>query len=628
MLKKLFLSIGWSLVCGFTAIASVGFAQTEVLPTQVDPPTRTDSNQPTQVTSSESTQPTRPLQLEPSVQSRSGNSQNTLDLPPASEILLVLERQSQQIAKRGRSYCVAIHRVRREAETSLYWNETFGGAAFGEAISIPILAPKPTDPDFLPTQYGCGVILDASTGLILTVATLIDADATAFDYYVTFSQPNSDSQPNPNAADVSTSNVSRTFPATVIGRDPRSGLAVLRTVNAAGETISLSEYGGQSIPLESRTAIPVAAEPAEMGAVAAESESAAAELPTVADGSFVVVLGNPLAMGRDGQLSVSLGTLSNHARRAAPEPIADQPSGKQTLAQYGTLLTTDIPFVTGREGGPLFDLSGRFLGLVLAPSPLPGVVPMETSAIPVDAVFLRAVRALREGREVGYGVLGVEMKNTESHHVRVHRVLNGVPAQSAGIQMGDLLVALDGRRVSDADAVVKRLAAYASDATVRLTVERTARISSERSAAVASVTNGQTNGTQTASPSVQRLDVEVPLIQLPVTGQLVTRRDQWRGVEVTASTVANPSVLRGLGRYYVGAAISRIVENSPASQAGFQRGMLITGLAISNATAPMFHEIRTREDFESLVPTIPDDASVTIRLAAENDQTLLKTLGP
>lgn len=540
--------------------------------------------------------------------------QNTLAVLPPSDILTALERQSQRVTTIGRPCCVAIRKVRREAETSLYWNETFGGAAaFGEALSIPILAPKPTDPDFLPTQYGSGIILDANAGLILTAASLIDAEVAAFDYYVTFSQiasaspqivpasePTSSASPTtPTEASLSAESsenrvISHTFATSVVGRDPRSGLAVLRAVSASGEPISLVEYGGLSIPL------PVAEN-------------------SIADGSLVVVLGNPLAVGRDGQLSVSLGTLSNHGRRASPEPTVDQPSGKQTLAQYGTLWTTDIPFIMGREGGPLFDLSGRFLGVVSAPAPLPGVAAMETSAIPVDSVFQRAVHALREGCEVGYGVLGVEMKNTDVHTVRIHRVLSGVPAQSAGIQVDDQIVALDGQAVSDADSVVKRLASYAPDATVRLTIERVNPPTSE----------GQT-------PSSQRLDIAVPLIQLPVSGQIITQRSLWRGIEVTATTIVNPSILRGLGRYYAGAAIAQIAENSPASQAGFQRGMLITGVAISKnidtasetAALTTFEEVRTREDFERLVRTIPADATVIVRLAAENDQTLFKTLGP
>ena len=113
--------------------------------------------------------------------------------------------------------------------------------AFGRQ-PLPILPAQPTDPNFIPNEFGMGVAIDRR-GLILTAYQVLGEDS---DYYVT-------------AAD------RKVYQATVKAADPRSDLAVL-AIEAADLT------------------------PIALGTADALKK-----------GQIVVNLGNPYAIARDGQ---------------------------------------------------------------------------------------------------------------------------------------------------------------------------------------------------------------------------------------------------------------------------------------------------------------------------------------
>ncbi len=69
--------------------------------------------------------------------------------------------------------------------------------------ATPLAPPQPTDPDFIPNEYGTGVVV--GPGLILTVGSLLGDES---DYYVTTAEH-------------------KVYKATVKAADPRSDLAVL-----------------------------------------------------------------------------------------------------------------------------------------------------------------------------------------------------------------------------------------------------------------------------------------------------------------------------------------------------------------------------------------------------------------
>src|SRR5207253_7102267 len=94
---------------------------------------------------------------------------------------------------------------------------------------------------------------------------------------------------------------------------------------------------------------------------------------SVKKGAFVIALGNPYAIARDGKPSASWGIISNLQRQAPPPRTATRASdGRETLHHYGTLIQTDARLELGTSGGALVNLKGEMIGLTTSLAALSG----------------------------------------------------------------------------------------------------------------------------------------------------------------------------------------------------------------------------------------------------------------
>lgn len=344
-----------------------------------------------------------------------GQGPTRLDVAAAMEQVLV-----EAIARAERSV-VAIARVEKpragESMSLEIRPDPFGRR------TIPYAAPAPTDPDFVPNEYGTGVVVGRQ-GLILTAYHVLGEDC---QYYVTT-----------HDRDV--------FLATVKGADPRSDLAVL-----AVEATDL--------------------EPIALGDAAALKR-----------GQIVIALGNPYAIARDGQVSASWGVVANLARKAPPVLDEAHPTGKSTLHHFGTLIQTDAKLNLGTSGGPLLNLKGEMVGLTTSLAAVAGYEQSAGYAYPVDDTFRRVVETLKRGREVEYGFLGIspaplslQARLNGTHGTRVDWVVPGMPAERAGLQPGDVVTAVNDKPIYDADGLVLEVGRLPVEAVVRLAVIRDQR---------------------------------------------------------------------------------------------------------------------------------------------------------
>jgi serine protease Do len=313
---------------------------------------------------------------------------------------------------------VSIARVRREAADQPFAPDG-GEDAFARAFG-GVATPTPDDPNFIPNEFGAGVVIDAD-GLILTCYHVIREDC---DHWVTLQDR-------------------KIYPAKIVAADPRSDLAVLR----------IDAKGLKPIPM---------------------GDGGAAR-----KGQIVVALGNPYAIARDGQVSASWGIISNLGRKS-PAIVSTESTG--SLHQYGTLIQTDARLDLGASGGPLINLAGEMIGLTTSLAALSGHETHAGFAIPVDDVFRRAVDTMRPGKEVEYGLLGVIPENlTPSDRTEglsgivVAAVSEGTPAYKAGLQAADWITALDGEAIRDTDDFMLKLGEKKAGDKVRLTVNRTGR---------------------------------------------------------------------------------------------------------------------------------------------------------
>jgi serine protease Do len=285
---------------------------------------------------------------------------------------------------------------------------------------------KLIDPEFIPNEFGTGVVVDRA-GLVLTNLHVL-GDPRQNDYAVWLKR--------------------RPFRATVKATDPWSDLAVLE--------------------IEATDLRPITFGKAD----------------ELRKGQIVIALGNPYGIARDGEVSAAWGIVSNLLRKAPAMPDPNRPSGqKSTLHHFGTLIQTDVKLHLGSSGGALVNLQGEMVGLTTSLAAQAGFEKSVGYAIPVNEACRRAVDTLKQGREVEYGLLGVvpgtgsrdlgyDERRIGKTGVKVVEIFDGTPATKSDLDDDDLITHIDDRPVFDADHLIMRVGSLPVGKEVKLTVRR------------------------------------------------------------------------------------------------------------------------------------------------------------
>jgi putative serine protease PepD len=158
------------------------------------------------------------------------------------------------------------------------------------------------------------------------------------------------------------------------------------------------------------------------------------ESKSVRVGADVVAIGN--ALGLRGDPSVTRGIVSALDR---------------SIGDLTGMLQTDAAINPGNSGGPLVNANGEVIGINTAIAVEDGAQNIGF-AIPIDAARTIAER-LRSGAPAAPGgFLGVSTRDAETATTgaEVVAVTSGSPASDAGIQPGDVIVAVDGTAITGA----------------------------------------------------------------------------------------------------------------------------------------------------------------------------------
>jgi putative serine protease PepD len=140
-------------------------------------------------------------------------------------------------------------------------------------------------------------------------------------------------------------------------------------------------------------------------------------------------------------------------------------------------IQTDAPINHGNSGGPLLDLSGDVVGVNAQIDSDSGGNDGVGFAIPINAVKSVA-NQLIAGQTVQHAYLGVTIGDASTGAgAQVGSVKASTPADKAGLQAGDVITAIDGTPVSNADDLTARLAAHKPGDKVTLTVTRNGKTS-------------------------------------------------------------------------------------------------------------------------------------------------------
>ncbi|MET3577097.1 S1-C subfamily serine protease [Mesorhizobium robiniae] len=120
------------------------------------------------------------------------------------------------------------------------------------------------------------------------------------------------------------------------------------------------------------------------------------------------------------------------------------------------------------EGGPVLDAKGALIGMLLfGPRRRALVMPYET--------IERAVATLREKGHVARGYLGAGLhpiRNGDSHGAMVMSLDDNGPAKAAGLHLGDIIVSWNGEAVHGPRELIRRLGPDSAGASVTLGVVR------------------------------------------------------------------------------------------------------------------------------------------------------------
>jgi Do/DeqQ family serine protease len=257
---------------------------------------------------------------------------------------------------------------------------------------------------------GSGVIVDAAKGYILTNHHVVE---------------------NAEEIEIVLSD-NRSLKAKVVGSDPGTDIAVLQVEN--GKNLVQMKLGNSD---------------------------------AVQVGDFVLAIGNPFGL----QHTVTSGIVSALGRSGI------NPDG------YEAFIQTDASINPGNSGGALVNLRGELVGINSAIFSNSGGNIGIGFAIPVNIAKSIMSQILQFG-EVKRGLLGVSISDFNADSAKayavegtsegalVQEVVDGSAAEKAGIEVGDVIVSVDGQRIKAASDLRNAVGLKRSGETVRVDVVR------------------------------------------------------------------------------------------------------------------------------------------------------------
>src|SRR5918995_5942028 len=273
---------------------------------------------------------------------------------------------------------------------------------FGEEFYERYFKRRPREE---PRSSGSGVIVDPA-GYILTNNHVIE-----------------------NAQDITVRlSDARKFTATLVGRDPKTDLAVLK-VDAPAPLPAASLGDSDRLKV----------------------------------GQWAIAIGNPFGLDR----TVTVGIISATART------------RVGVTTYENFIQTDASINPGNSGGPLANLDGRVIGIntaIVAAGQGIGF------SIPITEAKLVMRQLIARGKVVR-GWLGIAIQDVtdelatsfgvrEREGVLVADVMKGGPGEVAGLRAGDVIVDLGGSKIREVPDLQRRVANVAPGQTVAVGVVR------------------------------------------------------------------------------------------------------------------------------------------------------------
>ncbi|MBV9785536.1 MAG: DegQ family serine endoprotease [Acidisphaera sp.] len=326
--------------------------------------------------------------------------------------------------------------------------------------------------------------------------------------------------------------------ATLVGRDERTDLAVLKVTPEKDKPLHALQFG----------------------------DSDAARV-----GDWVLAIGNPFGLGG----TVTAGIVSARARDIHQGP-------------YDDFIQTDAPINRGNSGGPLFDMNGNVVGINTAIySPSGGSIGIGFS-IPSN-LAKNVVAQLRDFGRAKRGWLGVRIQQVtqdiadsvglhDASGAMVAGVNDGGPADKAQIHNGDIILKFNNQDVKEMHNLPRIVAETAIGEQVPVVVWRDGHEQTLQ-AKVAEMPDDQQLASATGTPDKARPDQPMELSGLGLHLSPITpdARDKFQ-----------------LNQDQKGVVITEVAPNSAAAQRGLHAGDVIVEVQQEEVTTPA--DIQDRVD--------------------------------
>lgn len=303
-------------------------------------------------------------------------------------------------------------------------------------------------------------------------------------------------------------------------------------------------------------------------------------------GEWVLAIGSPFGL----EFSAAAGIVSAKSRNV--------PS--RGPANYVSFIQTDVAINQGNSGGPLFNLDGEVIGINSQILSSTGGSNGISFAIPSN-MALNVLEQLRETGSVSRGLLGVLIKDVDHalsmafdmprpYGAFVDDVQPGSPAEDAGVQNNDIILAFNG-----------------------ITIEQSSQLP---------FYVGQIRPGSSADLTIMR---EGETLELPVVVGALPGNDQAFGGERPAAPRGNSLALS------VGELDPGLQAEVPAlAQGGVQIEQLRdgpgrrAGLATGDAVVALNHQpIRNVDDFNRVMESLPETGFVPVRVVRDGRGTTL-----
>jgi serine protease Do len=267
-------------------------------------------------------------------------------------------------------------------------------------------------------------------------------------------------------------------------------------------------------------------------------------------GDWVVAVGNPFGLDH----TVTAGIISARGRAIGNGP-------------YDDFLQIDAPINKGNSGGPAFNLRGEVIGVNTAIfSPTGGSIGIGF-AIP-SSLAQEVIADLKENGTVERGWLGVNIQGVnkdmaaslnldKARGAIVSRVVPDSPAADAGLEQGDVILAVDGRPVRTVRDLPRLIAGIEGGTSAKLTVWRGGK----------------------------EKTVRVRIGRMPESMRLSGGEAEVQGMRLSG---LDPAVRRtyGIGDDIAGVAVIGVAADSWAAKKGLAAGDVIVSVGNARVSSP------------------------------------------